>query len=264
MSDNKKNFVLVPDADPEPAPEPRRPGVSLVERVRALATAAAALVSSADPLRFGPSPQPDASGVTRPRLVFGFDATASREPAWETARTVTDALVRALPGALDVALAVHGRSRLHTFTAFTSDARTLRDHAAGITCQAGRTRLLAILSAALARPGVRVVTYIGDVYEESPSQGQKLADAMGARGIRLIVLHDTSHWSARRDYETFLDLARRTGGCVLPFDASAPDRLRDLLAAVAVFAVGGAELVHQQRDRLPGAVMLLKHLGKGG
>jgi len=264
MSDNKQNFVLVPDAGPEPAPAPgpRRPGVSLVDRVRALAAAAAALVPSA-PLPVDPPPEPDSGGVTRPRLVFGFDATASREPAWETARTVTDALVRALPGALDVALAVHGGSRLHTFTAFTSDARTLRDHAAGITCQAGRTRLLAILSAAVARPGVRVVTYIGDVYEESPAQGQKLADAMGARGIKLIVLHDSSHWSARRDYETFLDLARRTGGCVLPFDASAPARLRDLLAAVAVFAVGGAELVHQQRDRLPGAVMLLKHLGNG-
>jgi hypothetical protein len=262
MSDKKPNFVLVPDPEPEPAAAPKRPGVSLVERVLALAASAAALVPSARPLPTAPPPEPHASAVTRPRLVFGFDATASREPAWETARTVTDALVRALPGALDVALAVHGGSRLHTFTGFTSDARTLRDHAAGITCQAGRTRLLAILSAALARPGVRVVTYIGDVYEESPSQGQKLADAMGARGIKLIVLHDTSHWSARRDYETFLDLARRTGGCVLPFDASAPDRLRDLLAAVAVYAVGGAELVHQQRDRLPGAVMLLKHLGK--
>ena len=32
---------------------------------------------------------------------IGFDATASREPAWATARHVTDALVRALPGELD-------------------------------------------------------------------------------------------------------------------------------------------------------------------
>ena len=44
----------------------------------------------------------------------------------------------------------------------------------------------------------------------------------GEPGIRLIVLHDTAHWTARRDAELFLDLARRTGGCVLPFDASAP------------------------------------------
>jgi hypothetical protein len=55
-------------------------------------------------------------------------------------------------------------------------------------------------------------------------------------------------------------LARRTGGCVLPFDANAPARLRDLLAAVAVYAVGGEELLEKRRDDLPGAVLLLEHL----
>ncbi len=176
------------------------------------------------------------------RLIFGFDATASREPAWATARGVTDALVKALPGELDVALAVHGGSILHTFTNFTSDANALRDRAAAIKCIAGHTRLLAILSRALSNAGVRVVVYIGDVFEESPGRGRKLADAMGLKGIKLIVLHDVADWNARRDAEVFLDLARRTGGCVLPFDANAPARLRELLAAVAVYAMGGVEL----------------------
>ena len=134
--------------------------------------------------------------------------------------------------------------------------------AAGITCRAGSTRLLSILSRALATPSVRVVTYIGDVYEESPGRGRKLADEMGRRGVRLFVLHDVADWNARRDAELFLDLARRTGGCVLPFDAQAPERLRDLLAAVAVFAVGGAELLHEKRRELPGAVVLLQHLAR--
>jgi len=73
-------------------------------------------------------------------------------------------------------------------------------------------------------------------------------------------MHDTADWNAKRDAEVFLDLARRTGGCVLPFDASAPARLRELLAAVAVYAVGGADLLEQRKDELPGAVMLLEHL----
>ncbi|HEY0181555.1 MAG TPA: VWA domain-containing protein, partial [Rhodopila sp.] len=82
------------------------------------------------------------------------------------------------------------------------------------------------------------------------------------QGTRLIVLHDTSDPSARRDAEVFRDLARRTGGCVLPFDASAPERLRDLLSAVAVYAVGGEKLLRQRRHDLPGTVALLEHLGK--
>jgi len=253
---DKPNFVMVPDEAPEPEPPPpQQQPLTLFDHVRSLTQAAASLL----PFGLGGSNFP-AVMPTRPRLIFGFDATASREPAWATARTVTDALVQALPGELDVALAVHGGSLLHTFTAFTSDANALRDRAAGIRCIAGRTRLLAILSRALSNPGVRVVTYIGDVFEESPTRGQALADAMGLKGIKLFVLHDVSDWNARRDAEIFLDLARRTGGCVLPFDANAPARLRDLLAAVAVYAVGGEEMLEARRDEMPGAVVLLEHL----
>jgi len=246
----KPNFLLVPYAEPEPqAPPPPAPG--LLDRLRA---ALAPLLGSA------PVPAAPAVWTGRPRLVFGFDATASREPAWAAARQVTDALVRALPGALDVALAVHGGSRLHTFTDFTADPNRLRDVAAGIACHAGITRLLPILQRSLASPGVRVVVYIGDVFEESPTRGRRLADEMGQRGIRLIVLHDTADWMARRDAEVFLDLARRTGGCVLPFDASAPQRLREILGAAAAYAVGGAELLRQRGDE--GSRLLLQHLSK--
>src|ERR1700693_3158193 len=181
---DKPNFVIVPDPEPEPE-QPKAP--TLFEQIRAL-------------LPFG-TPSLPATAPTRPRLIFGFDATASREPAWATARTVTDALVKALPGELDVALAGHGGSMLPTSTAFPPDPATLRDRAAGIRCIAGMTRLLPILSRSLSNPGVRVVTYIGDVFEESPLRGRKLADAMGQKGIKLIVLHDTADWNARRDAE---------------------------------------------------------------
>ena len=109
-----------------------------------------------------------------------------------------------------------------------------------------------------------MVVYIGDVFEESVAQGRRLADAMGAQGTKLIVLHDTADPAARRDAEVFWDLAKRTGGCVLPFDATAPGRLRDLLSAVAVYAVGGEKLLRERRHDLPGAVALLEHLGKQG
>ena len=255
------NFVLVPDPDPE-APSP--PAAPLLAHLRGLALSIGSWLSHRLPAIAGSPPSPPAAWSGRARLVFGFDATASREPAWATARLVTDALVRALPGELDVALAVHGGSRLHTFTDFTADPNTLRDRAASITCRPGHTQLLPLIARALAAPGVRVITYIGDVYEESPVRGRKLADELGGSGIRLIVLHDTAHLTARRDAELFLDLARRTGGCVLPFDATAPGRLRELLGAIAVFAVGGTELLQDKRDELPGAALLLRHLKGNG
>jgi hypothetical protein len=262
---DKPNFIMVRDDAPAPAPPPPAPsGGGLLARVLTkVTTAITAAAASPLPAAFTHAEPPaDIGAPSRPRLVFAVDATASREPAWAAARQVTDALVKALPGELDVALAVHGGSRVHTFTAFTSDARTLRDLAAGVDCHAGMTRLLPILAASLKRQAVRVVIYIGDVFEESLPQGRQLADQMGAQGIKLIVLHDTADRSARRDAEVFWDLAKRTGGCVLPFDATASGRLRDILSAVAVYAVGGEKLLRERRQTLPGAVALLEHLNR--
>ena len=252
---DKPNFVLIPDDASSPSPAPARTGGLLSRLLTTLTTTLPAIFSHAEP--------PAEIGTpTRPRLVFAVDATASREPAWAAARQVTDALVKALPGELDVALAVHGGTRVHTFTAFTNDANTLRDRAAGVVCEAGMTRLLPILATSLKQQQVRVIVYIGDVFEESLPSGRRLADSLGLQGTKLIVLHDIADPSARRDAEVFWDLAKRTGGCVLPFDASASGRLRDILSAVAVYAVGGEKLLRERRHALPGAVALLDHLDR--
>jgi hypothetical protein len=256
---DKPNFVLIPDDAPPPATSVPAPAGGALARLRTIASAA---VTAAVTALGHARPPEETATPARPRLIFAVDATASREPAWAAARQVTDVLVKALPGELDVALAVHGGSRVHTFTAFTNNANTLRDHAAGVACVAGLTRLLPILAVSLKRPAVRVVVYIGDVFEESVLEGRRLTDAMGGQGTRLIVLHDTADPAAHRDTEVFWDLAKRTGGCVLPFDASASSRLRDLLSAVAVYAVGGEKLLRQRRHDLPGAVALLDHLGR--
>src|ERR1700733_3610098 len=263
----KPNFVLIPDDAPPPSPPPPPPsGVArtggVLARLRTIATTAATAAAAALPALSHAEPPGETGAPGRPRLIFAVDATASREPAWTAARKVTDALVKALPGELDVALAGHGGSRVHTFTAFTNSAATLRDRAAGVACEAGMTRLLPILSTSLRQPGVRVVVYIGDVFEESLNHGRRLADAMGTQGTKLIVLHDTADPGARRDAEVFWDLTKRTGGCVLPFNAAASSRLRDLLSAVAVYAVGGEKLLRERRHELPGAVALLEHLDK--
>src|SRR6478672_1387614 len=140
---DKPNFILVPDdvSLPVPRPEPALPAPSsggMLARLRNLAGSAVAAATSGGAAlvsALGHAEPPALLGdPPRPRLIFAVDATASREPAWAAARQVTDALVKAMPGGLDVALAVHGGSRVHTFTGFTDDARTLRDRAAGVDC----------------------------------------------------------------------------------------------------------------------------------
>src|SRR4029078_13661408 len=98
MAEQKQNFVLVPDPEPEPEPAPPPPPGTWLERIRSVVDAAVSLVSSGTPRAVTTFAAP-----ARPRLIFGFDATPSRQPAWNAARGVTDALVKALPGELDVA-----------------------------------------------------------------------------------------------------------------------------------------------------------------
>lgn len=196
----------------------------------------------------------------RPRLVFAVDATASRAQAWAAAQELTDALFAAVPGELDVALAVHGGNRVHTFTPFLPDADALRPLAARVRCKAGYTRLLDILTRAVQSEGVRVVVYIGDVFEESEGKALRLADALALKGTRVIILHDLG----ARDHdggEVFHAIAERTGGAVLPFDHASLERLGELLEAVAVLAVGGVELVEARQATMPGAPLLLEYLG---
>jgi hypothetical protein len=238
--------VWVPPDLPEPRPVP-------IARANDSAGRSAAL-----PAAHRSAQASDRSSVSRPRLVFGVDATASREPAWDAAVPLTDVLLRTLPGKLDAALAVHGGNEVH-WSEFTSDPRELRDRAAGVRCRAGETRLLEILRRVLELDGVGVVVYIGDMFEESPREARRLADALLLRGTRVIVLHDTSSGDMSAK-PVFQMLAQRTGGAVLPFDISALDRLGELLQAVAVLAVDGMEGLQANRETMPATMLLLEHI----
>ena len=254
MSDSSKNNGARLPARAGKSPSSAKTSKAL-ERIRA-ATPAKPLATGlrrADLLATAITPQ------QRPRLVFAFDATASREPAWDAARQVTDALFSALPGQLDVALAVHGGGLVHTFTEFSSDARVFRDQAAAVTCRAGSTALISVMEQVRAHAGVKVLLYIGDCFEEVPSAAFEQAEALRLRGVRAILFHDavTGNQQARLVFE---EIARRTGGACLDFHGANPGDLRDILEAVAVLAYGGVKMLEQKRQQLPGAHRLLLSL----
>jgi hypothetical protein len=201
---------------------------------------------------------------TRPRLVLAIDATASREPAWAAATATTDALFEVLPGELDVALAAHGGSRVTLFTGFTSTPAVLRDQAAAVRCAAGMTRMVQILERCRDVGDVRVVVYVGDVFEESLEDAERVAASLRLRGTRVIVLHDRAQAPAGDvSAEAFQRIAKITEGAVLPFDAAALGQLRDILHAIAALAVGGVKLLQARAPELPEAARLLKQLSDG-
>ena len=224
---------------------------------------AKAAVPAARPSRPGADLVAAALSSGRPRLVLAIDATASREPCWSAARQVTDSLFSAIPGGLDVALAVHGGSNVHTFTEFSSDPNALRDKAATIECYCGETRLVPILERAR-DTRAKVIVYIGDVYEESHSDLVEAAGALRLRGTKVIVLHDTSGGVDPQSKRAFTELADRTQGAVLPFDPSSINKLKEILEAIAILAIGGIKLLESKAGQLPGARLLLANINKCG
>ena len=190
------------------------------------------------------------------KLVYGFDATASRAPAWDRSKKIQDALFEAIPGRLEAALAVHGGSALHTFTAFTGDPSKLRDLAAGIQCQAGGTQLVPMMERTV-ETDASVLVYVGDVFEEYDEDARNAADKLKLKGCRVIILQDGDDPGSAH---VFREIAKRTGGAVLPFGSGSVSQLRDLLQAVGVLAVGGRKLLESKQKTLPGATLLLKHL----
>jgi hypothetical protein len=124
---------------------------------------------------------------------------------------------------------------------------------AGVRCLAGYTRWLDILGR-VAALDVALMIMVGDVFEESTQEACRLADVLGARGTRVIVLHDGP------PPDVFGEIAGRTGGALLPFDNSGVGRVTDLLAAAAMLAVGGTELLEAKRQTMPAAKLLLEHL----
>lgn len=202
-------------------------------------------------------PGAGAEKVEVKRLLFGFDATASRSDSWRRATKLTDTLLTALPDRLAVCLAVHGGGRLHTLTRYTTSPATLRHRARKVYCEAGCTRLLDIL-AHPAAVQADLVLYIGDSFEESASEAGKLADRLRKCGTRVIILQEGSCDYTR---SVFADIADRTGGAVLPFDVTSFDRVgKELLELIAVLAVDGVEAVEARQDTSQAARILLDHL----
>jgi hypothetical protein len=219
---------------------------------KVVVTASAPVPKAETAERAGPWMPPEP--VTALRLVLAVDATASRAGAWGAAKALTDDMLGALPGKLEAALAVHGGSKVKTFTRFTSNPGKLRDMAAGIECESGTTRLLEILEQVLAMRRVGWVVYIGDAFEEDEAKARKIADKLLAKGTRVIILHDGP------PLDVFASITERTGGALLPFEAAALSRMGELFAAVAVVAVGGTEALKARQATMPAATLLLEHL----
>jgi hypothetical protein len=105
---------------------------------------------------------------------------------------------------------------------------------------------------------VGAVVYVGDCMEENADALCAKAGEIGLLGVPLFLFQEGHDPVAER---TFREIARLTRGAWCRFDQSSARQLKELLAAVAVYAAGGRQaLADHSREKGGGAALLLEQL----
>jgi hypothetical protein len=198
--------------------------------------------------------------AARARLIFGIDATASRESTWDLATSLQAGMFEeaARIGGLDVQLLHYRGCDEIQASPWTSDANELASRMSRIRCAAGATqiaRMIQQIRTENACEKIAAVTFVGDAIEEPP---RELYAAAADLGVPIFMFQEGDaevvYLTPRGEIapthqkvsEVFRELARLTGGAYGKFDSGAAKQLGELLRAVAAFAVGGMTALANQ------------------
>ncbi len=197
----------------------------------------------------------------RGRLIFAMDATASRQPTWDRASHIQAEMFKETSalGGLDIQLAYYrGFGEFRAF-AWVNDSARLLHSMTSVFCLAGHTQIGKVLKHAMKETKKRKVAalvFVGDCLEEDIDNLGQLAGELGLLAVPCFMFHEGGDPVARN---AFQQIARLSGGAFCPFDANSPQQLRDLLAAVAVYAAGGRRALTDYSQRKGGVVRQLTH-----
>jgi hypothetical protein len=176
--------------------------------------------------------------TVRGRIAFVVDVTMSREQTWDAAAQLQAEMFAeaAKLGGLEMQVIYFRGADEVGASAWTSDARELQQMMTSIRCQSGHTkyaRAFARVRKEHEREAINAVIVVGDALEETPAA---LFDAVTGLGVPFFCFQERTDPEVRRAFE---EVARLTKGAYSTFDTGAIAQLRELLRAVAAFAVGG-------------------------
>ena len=197
----------------------------------------------------------------RGRLIFAMDATASREPTWDRASHIQAEMFSetASLGGLEIQLVYYrgfGECRASGWVAKADD---LLRRMTAVTCLAGHTQIGKVLRHAIKETenkSVNALVFVGDCIEEDIDRLGQFAGRLGLLGVPCFMFHEGGDPVARRAFE---QIAKLTGGACCSFDATSAQQLKELLAAVAVFAAGGRKALADYSTRKGGITRQLTH-----
>jgi hypothetical protein len=193
------------------------------------------------------------------RLVFALDATASRGPTWDRACRIQGEMFEATAGlgGLEVQLVFYRGFAECKASRWLTAAADLHRAMSRVSCVGGMTQIERVLIHAANEAKakrVHALVFVGDAMEESADALAARAGELALLGVPAFVFHEGGDPIAAR---AFRMIAQLTHGAYCPFDLASAGMLRDLLAAVAVYAAGGRKALEAHGRKRGGAALLL-------
>ncbi len=198
---------------------------------------------------------------SRGRLLFAMDATASREPTWDTACQIQGDMFAQTStlGGLDVQLAYYRGYKDFRATPWISTSADLIPYMTKVRCMGGQTQVERLLRYAVretAKQKINALVFVGDCLEEDIDRVCTIAGELGMLGVPCFLFHEGDEPTASR---AFKQIATLTRGAYCRFDASSAAQLRDLLAAVAVYAAGGRKALSDYSKGKTAPILQIAH-----
>jgi hypothetical protein len=198
-----------------------------------------------------------ATQAAQARIILGLDATASRQPTWDTACELQAQMYKAVPAGIKLKL-IYFRGDECKASGWFDEAGPLEAAMRKIMCVSGLTQIGKVLRHARmehAKGKVAAVIHVGDMAEEP--RMALLGEARELGGVPVFIFQEGNDEHAS---SVFAELAKLTGGAHVKLDGNSAKTLGELLQAVVVYADGGlAALSNQNTDA---ARLLLTKLGK--
>ncbi|MEM8496424.1 MAG: VWA domain-containing protein [Pseudomonadota bacterium] len=183
-----------------------------------------------------------ANGTTG-RILFAIDATASRQPTWDTACHLQSHMFRAASNLGGLAISVcffRGFDEFRASSWHTSAAELQRKMSA-VRCMGGQTQIARTLRHAekeTRKRRIQAVVFIGDACEETAGPLYSLAGKLALLNTPVFVFQEGRDQRVAKIFET---IAQRSGGAYCQLDENSAEFLTELLSAVAVYASGGRQ-----------------------
>ncbi|QQS55309.1 MAG: VWA domain-containing protein [Candidatus Competibacteraceae bacterium] len=177
----------------------------------------------------------------RGRLIFALDATASRQPTWDRACQWQGDMFAATAEIGGLALQLvwyrgHGEFQVEPWL---TDSADLKRRMTSVQCRGGLTQIGRVLEHATRETRlhrVNALVLVGDCLEEPVDPLCHQAGQLGLLGVPAFVFQEGNDSDAALG---FREIARLAHGAYCVFDSGSARQLRELLAAVAVYAAGG-------------------------